>query len=93
MYFATIALISNFRACKRRNSFAKQRQTESSEATSRLLLYILFLANRPNKQVSANAREEQKQRMYDAGADSYLTKPFQLTELVAKLREQTESDN
>jgi DNA-binding response OmpR family regulator len=31
--------------------------------------------------------------MFDAGADSYLTKPFQLPELVAKLKEQTESDN
>jgi DNA-binding response OmpR family regulator len=28
--------------------------------------------------------------MFDAGADGYLTKPFQLPELVAKLREQTE---
>lgn len=28
--------------------------------------------------------------MFDAGADSYLTKPFQLAELVAKLREQTD---
>jgi DNA-binding response OmpR family regulator len=26
--------------------------------------------------------------MFDAGADSYLTKPFQLPELVAKLKEQ-----
>lgn len=39
-------------------------------------------------QVSANAREEQKKKMFDAGADSYLTKPFQLPELVAKLKEQ-----
>jgi DNA-binding response OmpR family regulator len=37
--------------------------------------------------VSANAKEEQKKRMFDAGADNYLTKPFQLPELVEKLRE------
>jgi len=27
--------------------------------------------------------------MFDAGADGYLTKPFQLPELVAELKEQT----
>ena len=66
-----------------------------AEAKGDILIHIpviavLFrLTLKPNLKVSANAREEQKKRMFDAGADGYLTKPFQLAELVAKLKERT----
>lgn len=66
------------------NGLQATRILREAEAKGELRKHIPVIA------VSANAREEQKKRMFDAGADGYLTKPFQLPELVAKLREQTE---
>lgn len=66
------------------NGLQATKLLREAEAKGELRKHIRVIA------VSANAREEHKKRMFDAGADGYLTKPFQLTELVKKLREQTE---
>lgn len=42
--------------------------------------------NLPIIVVSARHQEEQKVRLLDAGADDYLTKPFSIPELLARLR-------
>lgn len=43
-------------------------------------------SNLPIIVVSARHQEEQKVRLLDAGADDYLTKPFSIPELLARLR-------
>ncbi len=43
-------------------------------------------SNLPVIVVSARHQEEQKVRLLDAGADDYLTKPFSIPELLARLR-------
>jgi DNA-binding response OmpR family regulator len=44
------------------------------------------MVTRPIVVISARGREEEKVRVLDAGADDYVTKPFDVREMAARLR-------
>lgn len=48
---------------------------------------IGFTRRLPVIAVTANAREEQRVKAYEAGVDSILAKPFTILELMAKISE------